>query len=222
MLTALIADLSAPEWKVRSEAARVLGTKRHRPAVELLIERLKKDKSMTVCSRAAVALGRIQDPRAIEPLLEAGGQCVKHATNQLPKFGEAAVPLLAARLADKSRPFVSRCIMTNLLGDIGGDRARSALIAAAWDEEAAVRCHVAAALGKCGVSEESFEALLFLLRDPVPMVSGDAARSLGALRDEHAIEILVNILHGDRPFEQEFDLFNSITNVLRSWANVRG
>lgn len=215
-----MADLKAPDWKVRAEAARVLGQKKHRPAVELLIERLQNDRTETVKSRAAVALGNIRDARAIEPLMQAGS--VKHALNQVTKFGDEAVPALKARLNDKSLLYSTRSVMVYMLGHIGGEAARSALIASAWDEEMTVRHGVAEALGRCGASEDAFEALLFLLRDPVPLVSAAAAQSLGMLRDERAIEILVQMFQGDRPFERDFDLFCAATNVLRLWANVRG
>ena len=220
--SALLNELNDPDWKVRCKAAEALGKARHRPAVEPLIEHLLSDKSQTVRSRAAMALGRIKDPRAIEPLLEAVDKCVKYATNGLMKFGPAAVPALAARLADRSRTYVSRSVTVRLLADIGNDAARSAIVAAAWDDDVMVRWHVAEALGKCGADEDSFSALLFLLRDPVPMVSGAAAQSLGQLRDERAIEIIVHMFHGDTPFEQEFHYFNAATNVLREWAGVRG
>ncbi len=180
---ALMADLKSPDWKVRAEAARLLGQKKHCPAVELLIEILQKDRTETVKSRAAVALGNIGDSRAIEPLLEAG--CVKHALNQLLKFGEAAVPALKTRLADKSQEFTTRCMMINFLAAIGGDSARSAIIAAAWDDDLTVRFHVAEALGKCQAHKESIEALQFLLRDPVPMVGSAAAMSLCRLRNKN-------------------------------------
>ncbi len=217
---ALMADLKSPDWKVRAEAARVLGQKKHRPSVDFLLELLQKDRTETVKSRAAVALGNIRDPRAIEPLLQAG--CVKHAANQIPKFGEAAVPALKARLHDKSLPYGTRSIMVHFLGIIGGEAARSAIISAAWDEEVVVRHFVAEALGRCEASEESFEALLFLMRDPVPMVGSAAIQSLGRIRDARSIEFLVQVFHGDSPFEKDFDLFCSATHVLRVWANVRG
>ncbi len=217
---ALLADLESPDWKVRCNAAQALGLTRHRPAVEPLIEHLRADKSWTVRSRAAVALGRIKDPRAIEPLLEAG--CVKHAMGAVMKFGVAAVPALAAILADTTQPFSTRAVMAKMIGDIGGEAARSALIAAAWDEEVSVRWSVAEALGRSGPSEESFTALLFLLRDPVPMIGAAAAQSLGALRDERAIESLVGMFQGDQTFGPEFDPLVSATHVLRVWAGVRG
>lgn len=216
---ALMADLQSPSWKVRAEAAQILGRKKYKPAVEMLIHLLKNDRTETVKSRAAVALGNIGDPRAIEPILGAG--CVKHAGNQLSKFGEAAVPALKARLQDKKQAFSTRAVSGQILASIGGEMAREALISAAWDDEVSVRYSVAEGLARCGPSEETFEALLLLLRDPAPMISAAAIHSLGQLRDERALRFLVQIFHGDRPFEKDFELFLAATTVLRGWSGVR-
>jgi HEAT repeat protein len=216
---ALLDDLKNPNWKVRCQAAQTLGLKKHRPAVEPLLELLQKDKSETVRSRAAVALGRIQDPRAIEPLLNAG--CVKYALGAVEKFGPAAAPALIAEFNDRTQPVSSRCVMLHMLGNVGGDEAVKALVAAADEKDPTVRWSAATALGRTG-GERAVKTLIVLLNDVVPMVGSAAAEALGHLRDERAVEAIVRLFHGDRPFEGEFDYFRSATNVLRMWADVRG
>ena len=74
-----------------------------------------------------------------------------------------------------------RAAVAELLGEIGGERATAALIAALQDPSAKVRKRVANALG--GVRRpESTAALLAHTTDSSILVEGEVARSLGRLR----------------------------------------
>ena len=66
----LIEGLKSPEERIRSEAARVLGSTGERSAVKSLIDCLG-DQNVMVRISAAQALARIADRRAMIPLLEA-------------------------------------------------------------------------------------------------------------------------------------------------------
>lgn len=74
------------------------------PAVESLIPVLK-DKHSRVRSEAAVVLGNIKDPRAVEPLIAAikDTQVRWDAARALVKIGGPAVEPLIAALKDKDR-----------------------------------------------------------------------------------------------------------------------
>jgi len=65
----LIAELDAPDARVRDQAVRVLADRKSSAAVPALIERLRDD-DPDVVSRAIGALAQIGDPRAVEPLIE--------------------------------------------------------------------------------------------------------------------------------------------------------
>lgn len=67
----LIKGLKSPNWRIRSAAARALGLRKERIAVEALIECLRdQNEPADVRTCAAQALARIEDPRAMKPLLE--------------------------------------------------------------------------------------------------------------------------------------------------------
>jgi hypothetical protein len=66
---ALLAELDAPDARVRDHAVRVLADRRSAAAVPALIERLRDDDAEVVL-RAVGALAQIGDPRAVEPLIE--------------------------------------------------------------------------------------------------------------------------------------------------------
>jgi hypothetical protein len=65
----LIAELDAPDARVRDQAARVLAERKSAAAVPALIERLRDD-DPDVVSRAIGALAQIGDARAVDPLIE--------------------------------------------------------------------------------------------------------------------------------------------------------
>lgn len=95
----LLAELDAPDARVRDQAARVLAERKSTAAVPSLIERLR-DGDPEVVSRAIGALAQIGDVRAVDPLIEVS-------------YG--AEPGFAARVA-------------RIIGDIGGKEAESYLL----------------------------------------------------------------------------------------------
>lgn len=68
-IEALLAELDAPDARIRDHAVRVLADRRSAAAVPALIERLR-DEDADVVLRAIGALAQIGDPRAVEPLIE--------------------------------------------------------------------------------------------------------------------------------------------------------
>jgi hypothetical protein len=65
----LVADLASDDPRLREQAIRVLGDRRSRPAVPALIARLD-DPDPVLAERAAGALARIGDPRAVTPIID--------------------------------------------------------------------------------------------------------------------------------------------------------
>ncbi|HEY7726260.1 MAG TPA: HEAT repeat domain-containing protein [Anaeromyxobacteraceae bacterium] len=95
----LVADLGAPDARVRDCAVRVLADRKSRAAVPALVERLA-DPDPEVVERAIGALGQIGDPAAVPPLV---------------------------RLAQKRQgPSVAH--LARIIGDVGGPDARSYLL----------------------------------------------------------------------------------------------
>ncbi len=96
---ALVADLGAPDARVRDVAVRILADRRHAGAVPALVERLS-DPDPEVVERAIGALGQIGDRRAVTPLV---------------------------RLAQRRQgPSVAQ--LARIIGDIGGPDARAYLL----------------------------------------------------------------------------------------------
>jgi len=96
---ALLADLTAPDARLRDSAVRVLADRRNRAAVPALVERLA-DPDPEVVERAIGALGQIGDERAVVPLVR-----------------------LAQR---RTGPSVAQ--LARIIGDIGGPDARAYLL----------------------------------------------------------------------------------------------
>jgi hypothetical protein len=122
----LIADLSAPDARVRDSAIRVLADRRNAAAVPALVERLA-DPDPEVAERAIGALGQIGDPAAVTPLV---------------------------RLAQRRQgPSVAR--LARIIGDIGGPDARAYLVTlASGHPEPMVRSAAQQALDEMTAREE--------------------------------------------------------------------
>ncbi len=100
-------------------------------------------------TRAGLAIdilaGFMHDTRAVEPICELIGRnndiaILRQAARALGRLGDRrAVATLAQLLADESRPFVARQAAAEALGQLGGDEAQQALMAALTDPLASVR-----------------------------------------------------------------------------------
>jgi HEAT repeat protein len=152
-------------WFEREQAASDLLTaieKMGTAVVEPLIEALG-DKEGTVRRYAAIMLGRLGDPRAIEELgmalYDLHHEVGEVAAEALVKFGSKAVDVLIESL---SHP------------------------------EAAIREHAVAALGKIQDARVA-PALIEMLRDPERTVKWQTVQALGELRDQRAIPELREI-----------------------------
>jgi HEAT repeat protein len=151
-LIAAAHDVSA--WGASSDALGKIGA----PAVEPLIAALK-DGNTTAAIAAAMALGAIGDPSAVEPLIEvlteAGndGQSRRAAGVALSRIGDARAiePIIAAVTTDLTDPSLAvRMTAVMLLGWTGDPRAIAPLSVALNDEHEGVRQRAAEELKKIG------------------------------------------------------------------------
>lgn len=109
-----IAALRHPEPTRVGLALDVLSNWMHETrAVEPICALIERTNDPALLKQAALALGRLGDRRA--------------------------VPVLARLLADESRAFVARQAAAEALGQLGGDEARQALMAALTDDLASIR-----------------------------------------------------------------------------------
>jgi len=128
----LLADLRSGDAAARGKAAEWLGALPVDGAPAALLLALA-DRTPSVRAAAALALGRIREPRAIDPLVAMLAEPVEGdrvaATEALLSFGPAAVPALLAALGPAGARRQAEIL--NVLADIADPRATGAVIAAA-------------------------------------------------------------------------------------------
>ncbi len=130
---AYVAALQDPVKDVRMRAIWSLGLSRSPGAVEPLIASMRRDEYVLNREYAAVALGRIGDARALEPILEAlkAGEIDSYdAVRALGGLGTPAVPHLMVMLEGREGNDMVPLTAAEKLGDIGDLSAVPALIAA--------------------------------------------------------------------------------------------
>jgi len=179
-------------WMVRANAAEKLGRIGHsRGAPELVATIRDSTEDREVKNIAVRALAKIQDERAVQPLIEvlgesdlASGQPLADAIGQ---FGDMAVDPLIEVLS-WSRKEGQRFWAARILGQLGSTRAEGALRTALGDHSARVRSASADSLGLIGGSTGvGTLCRLLLVEDPVPEVRAAAAQALGKVADERAL-----------------------------------
>lgn len=186
-------------WAERAFAARYLGEIGSAGAVEPLIRVMRntREEDRDVRMAAGRALGRIRDPRALEPLLES----LSAPESWLPariaevvlEFGDAAFEPLLARLGRHDDP-AGRAWAAEILGDLRNPKAVPALITCLNDLSDQVRARAASALGKLQDRRAVPELIRIMLSDPVPYVRIQVVRALGALGDPRALHHLIDAL----------------------------
>jgi hypothetical protein len=127
--------LKSKDEFTRARAVTELGKTGGPQAPERLVGLLRDDKSAIVRGNAALALGRMREPRAVEPLIEAVNRrdwlLQSAAAEALGALGDerAVEPLLRA-LQDPQANDDLRCAAVDALGALGARRAVEPLIAA--------------------------------------------------------------------------------------------
>ncbi|MBL8155592.1 MAG: HEAT repeat domain-containing protein [Anaerolineae bacterium] len=148
-----------------------------------------QDAQPNVRSKAALGLGQLGDPQAIEALI--GTLChdpelnvQEDATWALVRIGAAAVEPLIHALSDPSA--AARHNAAHTLGKIGDGRAVDGLIGALRDGDAPVRLKAAYALGQIGDGRAA-QGLVDLLADPDLNVRWMAVEVLERLKAVEAV-----------------------------------
>jgi HEAT repeat protein len=198
LITALKRDeFSGVRWKA-AEALSKIGN----PAVEALIATLQYPDD-DVRWKAAIALGEIGNPDAIEPLialLSDEDRFVRsRAAHALSMIGEPAVLPLIQTLKNID-PGV-RWGAALALGKIKNPIAVEPLIFALADEEGMVRAEAAAALAAIGTP--ALGPLLSFLKGAQGETRIEVMTALGELRNEDAIEPLVQLLENAEDGERK-------------------
>lgn len=173
--------------------------------VDALIEQLS-DKDFTVIKEVAKELGKIKDPRAIEPLIKvlmtAGYEERSHSgtslhplyelrdcvSSALGSMGHPAVESLIARVKDSDKEMRAGAIYA--LGQIKDPLATDPLILALKDKDSRMRCEAADALGKIK-DVRAINPLIAALKDRSWENRGYAADALGEIKDPRAIDALI-------------------------------
>jgi HEAT repeat protein len=165
--------------------------------VEKLIKQLN-DKHANTRVYAAARLGNFKDPRAVEPLITALQDSSlgvrRSAAASLGKFKDvrAAEPLLAA-LKDVDRGVRFDAANAFLqLGEIEDPHAIESLIAALRYDDGHVRQKADDAL--VGIGAPAVEPLLVAMKDPDAIVRGNAAWTLGRIKDSRGVDVLITAL----------------------------
>ena len=152
------------------------------------------DENPTVRLAAVEALGNLEDPRAVDALVQAlrtdaDARVREAAANALGEIDSArAVPGLIAALGAEKVTAV-RAKIAWALGEIDDARAVDALGAAVRDAEAEVRRQAVWALGEIG-SPSAIPRLIPVLRDADVETRKQAAWALGELESPDAIDAL--------------------------------
>ena len=186
-------------WAERAFAARFLGEIGSAKAVAPLVRVMRntREEDRDVRMAASRALGRIRDPRALEPLLDAlaapESWLPARVAEVVLQFGDTAFEPLV-QLLQKHDESAARAWACQILGDLGNTRAVPVLIGCLGDINDQVRARAASALGKLGDRRAVPDLIRMMLSDPVPYVRIQVVRALGALGDSRALHYLIDAL----------------------------
>jgi HEAT repeat protein len=164
--------------------------------LESLIAALRNSDSVER-ARAAKALGKRGDWRAVEPLINALLESNDHATSTeraMEELGEPAVEQLISSLQDADASV--RVLAVMALAKLGDSRTAEPLVAALRDTDELVQMAVWAALVDMG--RPAVGPLMAALRDANPDVQRNAALALGELADPQSVDALLEALADPR------------------------
>jgi len=184
-------DANVPE---KPEGAEELEKK----GVEELVHLLRDSTDPMVRQYVAYLLGQAQNPRAIQPLIEALGDFDKsvreQATLALSAIGKAAIEPLSAVM--KEPKWETRYRAAEALGKIADEKAIKPLIQALKDNRDHVRYMAAKGLREIGDSD-AIEPMIILLKDENRYVRMMAVRALGAIGGKKVHDALKKALESE-------------------------
>jgi HEAT repeat protein len=203
----LLGALASGPMPVQMRAAAALGAIKDRRAAPGLLVALANDDldGSAVRSMAARALGEMEEPNAVDPLVrileneEEEFELREDAANTLGKIGDLrAVDALLRIVSSQEEYSGVQSAAAEALGKIGDPRAVDALLPLLRHDAPWVRRSVAAALGDLG-DRRALEPLLLLVEDADEWTRESAVFALGKLRDPRVLGVLVSLLeHEDR------------------------
>ncbi|MDD1693770.1 MAG: HEAT repeat domain-containing protein [Methanoregula sp.] len=159
--------------------------------LEGLVKALRDSTDPQVRQYAAYLLGKAQNPRAIQPLVEALADFDKsvreQATLALSRIGKAAIEPLAEAM--KEPKWETRYRAAEALGKIADEKAVKPLIQGLKDNRDHVRYMAAKGLKDLGDSD-AIEPMVILLKDENRYVRMMAVRALGVLGGKKVSEAL--------------------------------
>lgn len=184
-------DINVPE---KPEGAEEL----EKQGIEGLVHSLRDSTDPMVRQYAAYLLGKAQNPRAIQPLIEALGDFDKsvreQATLALSSIGKAAIEPLSSAM--KEPKWETRYRAVEALGKIADEKAVKPLIQALKDNRDHVRYMAAKGLREFGDSD-AIEPMIILLKDENRYVRTMAVRALGAIGGSKVHEALKKALDSE-------------------------
>jgi HEAT repeat protein len=183
---------------IRMKAARVLGRRRDRKAVQSLINTLG-DESSDVRRETAEALGRIGSKDAIQPLISAlrdeDNRVCRAAASALGNIGDKSAVLPLINVLDNEDPSVCRAA-AYALGQIAYIKAVQDLLEREKMPVRRVvdpRSYPLGALGRIG-GKKAVQMLLDASEDINPSDRRKAVEALGQISHDDTVQILVNAL----------------------------
>ncbi len=204
----LIAALNDSDFHVRATAIMTLsslsGTDQQRLAriIDPIAARLRDDQYALVRDRAADALARPNDEKAVAALVQAivseNREARFHAHEAIISCrAVSALPQLAKHVHDSNRDVREKII--HIFGEIGGADQLPYVTDALNDSDPVVRLAAIRALRKLQ-GPGMLDALKAKCSDTDPNVRAESARALGAIGDHRAVSKLVELLHDDNGF----------------------
>ena len=170
-----------------------------RQGVEGLVHSLHDSTDPKVRQYAAYLLGKTQNPRAIQPLIEALGDFDKsvraQAMSALVMIGKTAVEPLSSAM--KEPQWETRYRAVEALGKIADERAVKPLIQALKDNRDHVRYMAAKGLREIGASD-AVDPMIILLKDENRYVRMMTVWSLGAIGGKKVHDALKHTLETEK------------------------
>ena len=214
-----------PSHEVKRRAAIALGRLRDPEAVPLLVELLKSS-SAAVRVEAAFSLGQLGEPYISRALLAhlAEEQDLEVRLTLIEALSKVAVDTTLddvgaalAGLLDDDIPIVraETALAIARLGHRGYRQTDwgARLAALLQDDGVEVRWRAAYALMRLADSSTA-RALRVALKDRSPRVRMQAARALGAIHDEQAVESLVAVAHEDGDWRVRVDATTAVGKII--------
>ncbi|MEW5853973.1 MAG: HEAT repeat domain-containing protein [Myxococcota bacterium] len=196
---------TSESYKVRAQAAVLLGRMGGPQAVQPLIRAMEYDEHFVVRAAAAASLGALGDDRAIEPLfaalLESEPMVRDSAAKGVGRLDARRNFDTLVRYSREGSPDQRRVAVTRL-GDLArtGDQAAIDVLVRALGDEANIRDASAQALADLP-TDKAVPILIGALKHDDAGVRAEAARLLGPRQDVRAVEALASAY--DRVGEQE-------------------